>query len=273
MTQRNIFPEPDTGIIYTKESLIERLIEICNLGWIPNARPGNDGGVGNTLEELLGISENNLPIPNATEWELKAQRSTTTSLTTLFHCEPSPTALRFVPSIFLPKYGWSHAEAGLRYPPGEKSFRQTISGLNYSDRGFSVFVNRKESKVEITFDFKRVDKRHSDWLESVRTRAGLHDLNPRPYWGFEDLFHKAGTKLKNTFYVLADSTRVNGKEFLHFKKIYKLNGFSIDGLISGIEKGYMYVDFDARTGHNHGTKFRLRQNYLPHLYNSIEEIL
>ena len=54
---------------FTKESLIERLIEIRNMGWIKNARPGNAGGVGNTLEDLLGIEENNLPIPNAAEWE------------------------------------------------------------------------------------------------------------------------------------------------------------------------------------------------------------
>jgi hypothetical protein len=58
---------------YTKESLIDALKEIRNRGWIPNARPGNVGGVGNTLEDLLGIQENNLPIPNAVEWELKCQ--------------------------------------------------------------------------------------------------------------------------------------------------------------------------------------------------------
>ncbi len=57
--------------IYTKESLTERLLEIANLGWIPNGRHGNAGGIGNTLEDLLGIEENNLPIPNAAEWELK----------------------------------------------------------------------------------------------------------------------------------------------------------------------------------------------------------
>ena len=54
----------------------------------------------NTLEDLLGIEENNLPIPNAAEWELKAQRKNTRSLTTLFHIEPSPRALKFVPEIF-----------------------------------------------------------------------------------------------------------------------------------------------------------------------------
>jgi len=84
--------------IYTKENLIEKLKEIANSGWIPNARDGNNGGIGNTLEDLLGIQENNLPIPNANEWELKTQRLKTSSLTTLFHTEPSPKALKFVPS-------------------------------------------------------------------------------------------------------------------------------------------------------------------------------
>jgi hypothetical protein len=45
------------------------------MGWIPDNRPGNIGGVGNTLEDLLGIEENNLPILNASEWELKCQRT------------------------------------------------------------------------------------------------------------------------------------------------------------------------------------------------------
>jgi len=94
--------------IYTKESLIERLKEITEMGWVESGRHGNQGGIGNTLEDLLGIEENNLPVPNASEWELKCQRLDSTSLVTLFHMEPSPTSLKFVPSILLPKYGWPH---------------------------------------------------------------------------------------------------------------------------------------------------------------------
>ena len=55
-------------ILYTKETLIEELRKIRDLGFIPNNRHGNHGGIGNTLEDLLGIEENNLPIPNAAEW-------------------------------------------------------------------------------------------------------------------------------------------------------------------------------------------------------------
>lgn len=124
--------------IFTKKSLTKKLLQIIRKGWIPNARHGNSGGIGNTLEDLLGITENNLPIPNAAEWELKAQRLNSASLTTLFHIEPSPRALNFVPAILLPKYGWAHGEAGKKYPAKEMSFRQTINGLARSDRGFMV---------------------------------------------------------------------------------------------------------------------------------------
>jgi hypothetical protein len=91
-------------LIYSKEKLIESLKSIANMGWIENRRKGNHGGIGNTLEDLLGLSENNLPIPNAAEWELKAQRFSTSSLTTLFHFEPSPRAVKFVPEMFLIDY-------------------------------------------------------------------------------------------------------------------------------------------------------------------------
>lgn len=40
--------------IYTKETLIAALKEIRDLNWVKSARPGNDGSVGNTLEDLLG---------------------------------------------------------------------------------------------------------------------------------------------------------------------------------------------------------------------------
>jgi hypothetical protein len=109
--------------IFSKEDLIRKLQGIRKRGFIPNARKGNAGGVGNTLEDLLGIQENNLPIPNAAEWELKCQRKDTTSLITLFHMEPSPRAMRFVPKIFLPSYGWRHELAGSDYPDHEMSFR------------------------------------------------------------------------------------------------------------------------------------------------------
>ena len=235
--------------IYTKDSLKQALREICSSGWILNARQGNVGGVGNTIEDLLGIPENNLPIPNAAEWELKCQRGQSTSLTTLFHMEPSPRALKFVPNIFLLKYGWRHALAGSRYSSYERSFRQTIHGLSRSDRGFMVVIDRTSRKVLISFKADSVDTRHKVWKEEVELQAGLEELNPQPYWGFDDLFHKAGTKLLNCFYIIADEKKQEGKEYFRYSKILQLESFSLDKFLEALECGDMLVDFDARTGH------------------------
>jgi hypothetical protein len=253
--------------LYSKEDLIKKLKRIRRKGWIPNARPGNVGGIGNTIEDLLGIEENNLPIPNAAEWELKCQRIGTSSLTTLFHMEPSPRAVRFVPMILLPLYGWAHQSI-----PNEMSFRQTINGLSKTDRGFKVIVNRKARKVLISFDANAVAEKHSEWLKSVKRRVGLDELNPQPYWGFDDLFHKAGTKLLNCFYLRADVKRESGQEYFWYKEIMVLQKFNLDNFLKAIEGGAVLVDFDARSGHNHGTKFRLRQDRLPDLYGNVKII-
>lgn len=260
-------------ILYTKDSLIIELKKIANSGWFPNARVGNHGGIGNTLEDLLGIEENNLPIPNASEWELKSQRINTSSLTTLFHIEPSPRAIKFVPQVLLPKYGWQHQEAGNKYQINEMSFRQTIHGLSPSDRGFMVKIDRNSQRVLISFDFSKVDIKHSDWLKSVKERISLDELEPQPYWGFDDLANKAGTKLLNCFYVQAEVKKEKGKEFYRYSKIMMLQKFDFNAFLDQIEKGNILVDFDARTGHNHGTKFRMRQNCLPFLYAKSEVIV
>lgn len=260
--------------IYTKPELIEKLKEITKMGWIPNARHGNQGGIGNTLEDLLGIEENNLPIPNAAEWELKTQRGATTSLTTLFHTEPSPRAVKFVPQILLPLYGWKHEEAGKKYGKSEMSFRQTIHGHNPSDRGFIVIIDRSQKKILISFDSSKVATKHKKWLNSVKKRVGhLNKLEPQPYWGFDDLEHKAGTKLLNCFYVQAEVKKAKGKEFYRYSSVIMLQKFSFEGFLKALEEAKVLVDFDARTGHNHGTKFRLRQDCLPILYEKVTKII
>lgn len=259
--------------VYSKDELINKLIEISKMGWIPNARKGNQGGIGNTLEDLLEIEENNLPIPNASEWELKTQRASTTSLTTLFHFEPSPRAIKFVPKVFLPLYGWQHQEAGKKYPKNEMSFRQTIHGLAHSDRGFIVKIDKENKKVLVSFDNTAVGDRHKKWLEEVRRKIDLEELNPQPYWGFEDLEHKVGTKLLNCFYAQAETKKQDGLEYYRYSDISMLKGFSFEGFLRGLEEGFILVDFDARTGHNHGTKFRMRQNYFPHLYEKETKIV
>jgi hypothetical protein len=180
---------------------------------------------------------------------------------------------KFVPSILLPFYGWKHGEAGKKYPDTEMSFRQTIHGNNHSDRGFIVQINRKEQKVLISFDHTKVAEKHNLWLKNIEKAVGLAELNPQPYWGFDDLSNKAGTKLLNCFYVQAETKKESGQEFYRYSSVTMLRKFKFDGFLNELESGNILVDFDARTDHNHGTKFRMRQNCLPNLYEETKKVV
>jgi hypothetical protein len=136
-----------------------------------------------------------------------------------------------------------------------------------------VEIDRNERKILISFDSNNVADIHKEWLKKVEQRAGLEQLNPQPYWGFDDLSNKAGTKLLNCFHVQADVKKEDNIEFYHYCKVTMLQKFNFDSFLNQIEKGNILVDFDARTGHNHGTKFRMRQNCLPELYKKATVIV
>lgn len=266
--------------LLTKYDLIKLIRDIRDAGWHRSVKKTrdtrNDGAIGNTLENLLGITENNLPIPNAREWELKGQRLHSKSLITLKHIEPSPRAVKIVPQVLLPLYGWKHKEAGKKYPDDEMSFRSTTKGDSYTMRGFRIVVDKPAQKVRFIFDANRVDKNDPEiykWLDTVEKRVGLGALDPEPYWGFADLEHEIGTKIKNCFYVIADTKVENKHEFFYYKELHILSDFSFDKFLTRLDSGEAFVDFDARTGHNHGTKFRIKQTSWPKLYADVQHVI
>ena len=266
--------------LYTKEELIGVMCDLFERGWHESVKKTrdtrNDGAVGNTLEVLLGIEENNLPIPNVREWELKGQRSHSTSLVTLKHIEPSPTAAKMVSRVLLPQYGWRHKEAGKKHPESEMSFRSTTSATEYTKRGFRILVDRQTLKLRFVFDATKADQRDRDvasWLNSVNSKVGLGPIQPEPYWGFEDLKYLIGAKMKNCFYVVADTKIEQSREFFLYRQLQILSGFSFDGFLDCMEAGAVLVDFDARTGHNHGTKFRIKQGHWRELYSQVEHAI
>lgn len=68
-----------------------------------------------------------------------------------------------------------------------------------------------------------------------------------------------------------DSTEILRDGGSNFDK--RLQKFSFEGFLKALDEAKILVDFDARTGHNHGTKFRMRQDALPMLYEKQEIIL
>ncbi|MGB7292529.1 MAG: MvaI/BcnI family restriction endonuclease [Thermodesulfobacteriota bacterium] len=113
----------------------------------------------------------------------------------------------------------------------------------------------------------------ASWLTSVQQRVGLGSIDPEPYWGFEDLKYAIGSKISNSFYVVAESKVEKSTEFFLYKELYILSGFSFLKFLTAVEDGDVLIDFDARTGHNHGTKFRIRQGRWKSLYANVEKII
>jgi len=258
---------------YTKEQFIEALKEIRKKGWIPNARQGNDGGAGNTLEDLLGIDENNLPIADTKDWELKTQK-TKENYVTLFHMDPYPRNEKFIPEVFLPKYGWPHKQAGKKYPQNEMSFRATLNATRYTNRGFTVKVDRVNDKVLISFDATKADQVvHGPWLTKVIATAGLGEIKPQPYWEFIVLNEKTRGKMKNVFFIGVEKRGAKGSEEFFYDTVWTLEGFDFDLFIDAIENGEVLIDFDARTNHNHGTKFRTKDvDSIKKLYKTVTKV-
>jgi hypothetical protein len=251
----------------TKEQIVQKLGDLARVGWVKSLRPLNAGGIGNTIDASLGLPENNLPIADTAQWELKTHRVGSSSLLTLFHMEPQPREFRVVVKRLLPIYGWADQSR-----PGELSFRQTIQATHTSDRGFGITVDRSAERVLVYFNRLQIDARHASWLNEVDSRGGLGQLEPQPYWTFKDLFLKASTKLLNAFFVEAEARKDQGDEYFRLNRLLVLQSLDLNRFVGALENGAILIDFDARSHHNHGTKFRIRQDSIPGVYRYVDTI-
>jgi hypothetical protein len=252
----------------SREELIKRFRELSEEGWIKTREQFNDGLVGNTLEDYLGIGENNITLPDAGRYELKAQRLDTGSLTTLLHFDPYPRQPKSVVTHILgPIYGWTHETI-----PGEWSFRVTMYGHGYTNRGFKIVVNEEINKLLVEFNPNEVSPDNRDWLEEV-LRKNKGKFEPVPYWPLDEIRGRVERKLPNTIYVHATSREgPSGYEEFRYDQAIIYEGVEWEEILTGLSSGQVYVDFDARTGHNHGTKFRIKQGTLDRFYSKVEEI-
>lgn len=256
--------------VYTKDELIRRLLEIQEKGWIilTRHRRDRDGGLGNTLEDLLGIPENNIPLADYGEFELKTHRSLSNSLISLFRFEPKPRPR--IPYL-VKNYGWPIP----KYGPRERSLRVDIDAAKFSARGFIAKINEKLKRIELHFDSSKVPNTspYKSWLQGVKNRVGLDDLNPIPYWTFEDLERKIRLKIKNMVYVTMDISAKQGTQRMRVSKAVLLQGADLPKFLDGIRKGWLQIELSARTHHNHGTAFRTWEKYWHNLYSNIDLLI
>jgi hypothetical protein len=219
------------------DTLKKELQRVKNLGFVPTHRVG-DTGIGKTLEDLLNIKENNIPLPDiAGIAELKAYRRNATSMLTLFTLEP--------------------------LPKGGNRDRSLLDNFGYSKR-----VNNRFKELHSTLSCKRYNSqllKLSVTDDKIRVQGKSKRLNI--YWNMESVQKKFVDKLPALVYVLADTKEINDKEYFHFNEAYLLSGFDFVLFKKMLKKDHIVVDFRMYyrpngTVRNHGTGFRVKINKL-----------
>ena len=135
----------------------------------------------------------------------------------------------------------------------------------YTNRGFRIAIDEEHEKLIVEFDPKKVDSSKEGWLSEVIKKGG-QVLNPQPYWPLDQLKKKVQGKITNTIYVHAESRQRGDFEEFKYDQAILYEGLDFDSFKKGLIDGKVFVDFDARTGHNHGTKFRIKQGTLQEFF-------
>lgn len=243
-------------MITTLEDFVEEYTKIKNMGWIRTHRSGPTG-IGKTLEDLLGIPENNLDQPDFGEYELKSCRIDSQSMLTMFTRTPQPPKSN---TYLRKKYGYSSSV----YDNEEKVLHSTLSADRFTaiaDTGHQLKICCKPDGIYIESE---------DGMENV-------------FWTKENLKRSFEKKYKNKFVYAKALTRGTGaNEEFYFMEAYKVSGFDYEAFISLLEAGKIYVDLrigqyheGKKKGktHDHGTAFRIREADQPLLFKVQNKIV
>ena len=261
----------------SRREITEMINELREKGWIKieDHRKDRDGGLGNTLEDLLNIQENNEPIADLGEFELKTHRKKSGSLISIFRMEPGPNDRDSILPYLIENYGWPISKP--QYPNDEKSLRVDMDAKSYSKRGFIINVNSELKRFEIHFDHTKVPstirgETTVEWLKNIEKKVGLEDLDENSYYPFEKIQKKISEKSKNMLFVKLDTKKEEDDQFMKVDSVYFLEHASIDTFVKAIKMGHLQIEFNARTHHNHGTPFRTWEIFLSSIWPDVEKI-
>jgi len=227
--------------------MVKKLREIKKRGYIKTHRRGNTG-IGKTLEDLLGINENNIPGPNGRMIELKSARKSARSMLTLFTKSPLPAKAN---SMLVNSVGY-------KVKNNRKELHTTLNARSY---------NRVKGRVGLKIGIKG---NKILILDSGGKQYG--------YWDKAALMESFERKLPKIMYVKADSRGKGKNEKFWFNEAWLLSGFSFQNFIKLLKQGVILVDIrigqyaDGKT-HDHGTGFRVNPNRLELCFSTRKRIV
>lgn len=248
------------------KEFVERIKQIKELGFIESNRSG-DTGIGKTLEDLLGIVENNIAGPDFGIYELKSGRKDSPSMLTLFTKAPMPKGAN---KSLLEAFG---------YKQRTKKNRKQRQVTEYIDAEIpEQECDIREKELHVTVDSKSVNSIGFK-LEPRDKRIYISNAkNVIAYYDESTLRIAFEKKYKKLILVLASSKKEKGKEWFWFNEAYLLEGFSFKRFAELVKEGVIKLDLrighypDGRP-HDHGTGFRILPKDRPKCFEKIVRII
>lgn len=223
----------------------QQLKEISKRGYIKTFRSGNTG-VGHTLEQLLGLSENNIPLPDlGGKIELKVQRQRATNRITLFTKSPY---WAISAKQIITHYGYINGNERM-------ALKITLTGKRFV-KGLRLQFNKKTQTIEI------IDEKHTVLA----------------FWKISDLLELFNKKLLRLIIVKAATQYSGRKERYHYDEAYLLSDGNKNGFIKALQDESMVIEFRMhlrKTGsvRDHGSAFRMAENKLDILFRNKKNLI
>lgn len=225
------------------DELLDKLHEIHKRGFIPSITTG-DPGVGDTLENALGIKRNNKKTPDYKGIELKATRLTkngakrTETRSTLFSKTPD-TGLSY--SGILDKYGKVQTPRGKT--EARKQIYETLSAKKYNAYGLKLAVDYDGDKLNLIDDATPIPNLVSSWDLEILRKTLL-------------------TKHHETFWVKAAAEMRDDCEYFRYDKVVHTRNPNALLLAPLIENGEITADLAAHINldgsyRDHGLLFKI----------------
>lgn len=222
----------------TIKQLKERLKDIKSRGFVGGLRT-HDTGVGHTLEQLLGLSENNVAIPDLGKLELKSQRLESQSLITLFTKKPDKLDINL-----LDKFGYP------RESNGKMVLHQTITDSRANKQGYRLLnVN---NALAILKDEKCVCSYNKTALEKI----------------FDE-------KISKGIILVLSTSRKDSQdnEEFNYQEAFLLKEGDFEKFLDNLFYDIRIGRYPDGRPHDHGSAFRVRKSSLPKIFKTYKKLI
>lgn len=209
-----------------------------------------DGGAGNTLEELLGVRENNKKMPDYLNFECKVYRKNSSANISL---------ASKVPTEFEGSQRYLWEKFGRKDNKGLNRFYATIPGNEIGKKKKWTTVYKK---IKMRIQINREKKEIRLFIKDLYEKIILDNI----FWTFEDI--KKNLKKLNDM-MIAEVTEVKKKNF-SYNRAHIFWNFNFERFLEEIENDKIVLDIRCGVHkdkkkfgqlHDRGPAWRLKKRY------------